>query len=481
MPFHMWKLFHMTMAGTRQPKDQPMPLKLRVHNQEILTPWAPLDAYIQPLKSPKFDFIVHLTIAGKARFSSSELARLLPQLMNLGVLEIIQPRDEDQEQSFPRVTDSMVREWSKIPGIFPCLRVLRIWGDGFATIRSVKDAIRFPSLVVYDLAGREDDIDFRRHKGVHWTFSNASNWKHYRGWATGTDCDPKQHPFNCCGEKSQCKWMFTTKAWDTDTYAKSESVKSQYKITCSPQNNPVSMLLNALLAEDQARRTVGMVTQEDCMWNVYVGRFNHILRCAMECGGNQPVNFVPDHRVTQSLGFHIPHNQEDAFELDIPFFHTSTLYYTYPDRSLYFGSWGLILYSQIGKLWRDGDLRAQDRPIYKMATLWDKSRLLEHEFGYILPTRPYASVSLGQLDRLYCPDPERLKTYVPTGTMEAHVTFLRVNEPPYGGDASNTTTKEVPKGASKKRAAHEESKSQHASSQSKRRQRTISDLLSQFM
>ncbi len=52
---------------------------------------------------------------------TAELLQLV-QLTNLAVLEVIQPSDEANSWSFPRVNDSIVREWSTTPGAFPLLR-----------------------------------------------------------------------------------------------------------------------------------------------------------------------------------------------------------------------------------------------------------------------------------------------------------------------------------------------------------------------
>ncbi|KAH9890846.1 hypothetical protein F4778DRAFT_371079 [Xylariomycetidae sp. FL2044] len=138
------------------------PPKLYKHRIEVEFPNLPLDDYIKPLNSTSFEFLSHLKITGSVSFGTHELLGL-PQLKNLAVLEIIQPRPRllnsngDPGTSFPRVNDSILREWSTQPGVFPVLRVLRIWGEHFTTARSLQYISKFPALGVYDVAGNAVD------------------------------------------------------------------------------------------------------------------------------------------------------------------------------------------------------------------------------------------------------------------------------------------------------------------------------------
>ncbi|KAI0098431.1 hypothetical protein F4814DRAFT_121781 [Daldinia grandis] len=125
-------------------------------NYAVSSPFGPLDTYLKPLTSNSFDFIVHLTFAHhNTSFSEHEFLSLA-LLKNLGVLEILQPR-RSTIQIFPRITDSIIKHWSEVPNPFPLLRVLRIWGHDFTTFRSLTYLAKFPSLVVYDVAGRRSD------------------------------------------------------------------------------------------------------------------------------------------------------------------------------------------------------------------------------------------------------------------------------------------------------------------------------------
>ncbi|KAI1428968.1 hypothetical protein F5Y12DRAFT_585719 [Xylaria sp. FL1777] len=116
----------------------------------------PLAAYIEPLLSDPLDFLTHLTIAGRVHGGTAELLQLV-RLKNLAVLEIFQPDNEADTWTFPRLTDSVVREWSTTPEAFPFLRILRVWGEDNTTRHSLRYIDAFPSLVVYDVAGRRRD------------------------------------------------------------------------------------------------------------------------------------------------------------------------------------------------------------------------------------------------------------------------------------------------------------------------------------
>ncbi|KAI1370991.1 hypothetical protein F4677DRAFT_436831 [Hypoxylon crocopeplum] len=138
-------------------KERAMPRTLYQWGQTILTPTEPLIVYTNPLISTSFEFIAHLTIAGRAvSFGTHELLGLT-QLKNLGVLEIFQPSPAKDSPNFPRVNDAIIRHWSQETNPFPVLRIMRIWGDNFTTADSLRYLRHFPSLAVYDVAGREND------------------------------------------------------------------------------------------------------------------------------------------------------------------------------------------------------------------------------------------------------------------------------------------------------------------------------------
>ncbi|KAI0467310.1 hypothetical protein F4859DRAFT_274555 [Xylaria cf. heliscus] len=149
-----WKLMVARFTKDEEATQYTCPLLMRYLTS--VKKIQPLAAYIEPLVSNTFDFLAHLTITGKIKGNTPELIQLV-QLKNLAVLELIQPdREEDMWES-PRLTDSILREWSKMPDPFPVLRVLRVWGNDYTTRHSLRYINAFPSLVLYDVAGRRRD------------------------------------------------------------------------------------------------------------------------------------------------------------------------------------------------------------------------------------------------------------------------------------------------------------------------------------
>ncbi|KAI1117751.1 hypothetical protein F5Y14DRAFT_322052 [Nemania sp. NC0429] len=169
-----WKLIASTgLTQDEEAASYICPLLMR-HNTWVHKT-QPLAAYLEPLFSDSFDFLTHLTITGKVRCDTPELLHLT-QLKNLMVFEMIQsPDDEGGVWEGPQLTDSIVREWSRSPDPFPLLRVLRIWGHDYTTIHSLRYVTAFPSLVLYDVAGRERDWPEKsEHPG--WE-SKARTWR----------------------------------------------------------------------------------------------------------------------------------------------------------------------------------------------------------------------------------------------------------------------------------------------------------------
>ncbi|KAI0474995.1 hypothetical protein GGR56DRAFT_490425 [Xylariaceae sp. FL0804] len=147
---HEWKLCSRYLFGEDLQAD------IMRHTGEIVVPEAPLSHYTKPITSASFAFIAHLQLMAGAIFNTHELLSLT-QLRNLGVLEIIQPQEDEWKEKFPRVTDSVIREWASQREPFPVLRILKVWGNDFTTPKSVRYLSSFPALKVYDVAGREDD------------------------------------------------------------------------------------------------------------------------------------------------------------------------------------------------------------------------------------------------------------------------------------------------------------------------------------
>ncbi|KAI0190722.1 hypothetical protein EV127DRAFT_429876 [Xylaria flabelliformis] len=148
-----WKLIVTRFAGDEKAAPYYCPLLMRYLTSVKKT--QPLAAYIEPLISNTFDFLAHLTITGDIKGNTPELLQLV-QLKNLAVLEFIQPDEEDSLAS-PKLTDSILREWSRTPDPFPALRVLRVWANDYVTRHSLRYLNAFPSLVLYNVAGKKRD------------------------------------------------------------------------------------------------------------------------------------------------------------------------------------------------------------------------------------------------------------------------------------------------------------------------------------
>ncbi|KAI1277846.1 hypothetical protein F5Y07DRAFT_361828 [Xylaria sp. FL0933] len=188
-----WKLLA-TILTTRVRNEKGMGRhidgKLMCHSIQV-PQTQPLVTYIKPLTSDTLDFLTHVVIAGNVSGWTTELLQLY-QLKNLAVLEIFSPNLNkwDNTDTFPKLTDSVVREWSRTPGVFPFLRILRVWGEDHTTRDSLRYICAFPSLVVYDIAGKK-----RHWARKHYNFEVPA-WKPTR-WTWTTDA--KQNAFRHFG------------------------------------------------------------------------------------------------------------------------------------------------------------------------------------------------------------------------------------------------------------------------------------------
>ncbi|KAI1349226.1 hypothetical protein F5Y01DRAFT_188953 [Xylaria sp. FL0043] len=188
-----WKLLATTLtARVRNEKGIGRHVDESLMCHSIKVPQTqPLVTYIKPLVSDTLDFLTHLVIAGKVSGWTTELLQLY-QLKNLAVLEIFSPNLNkwDNTDAFPKLTDSVVREWSRTPGAFPFLRILRVWGEDHTTRDSLRYISAFPSLVVYDVAGRKRHWARKRYN------FEVPAWKPTR-WTWTTD--PAQNAFRYVG------------------------------------------------------------------------------------------------------------------------------------------------------------------------------------------------------------------------------------------------------------------------------------------
>lgn len=148
LSLHAFKLLSKRLIS----EDGDKTLGMYRYRQRIPAPTAELSVYLDPLKSKSFDFISHLRIDGSCLFKDTDLM-LLSTVKNLGVLEIVEP--DRANCHFPQVSDRLIKAWSLKEGVFPLLRVLRLWGYDSLTEQSVQYASAFPSLAVFDVVGTD--------------------------------------------------------------------------------------------------------------------------------------------------------------------------------------------------------------------------------------------------------------------------------------------------------------------------------------
>lgn len=170
---HAWKAFNLAhqriVSGRRsieRSKDddasvkrhqisRPETLKTQVSSRfyhHISLPTADnFMAYIKPLRPTRlFDFIAHICIAGSCQVRTEQLL-LLPNLENLGVLEIIAPVDDFAV--FPKVSDRILRSWSEQRGAFPRLAILRIHASEHLSETCLKYLGGLPALAMFEVFG----------------------------------------------------------------------------------------------------------------------------------------------------------------------------------------------------------------------------------------------------------------------------------------------------------------------------------------
>ncbi|KAI1322879.1 hypothetical protein F5Y16DRAFT_385076 [Xylariaceae sp. FL0255] len=173
LSFENWKLFATTLPWGKH-TEKYLCRELLSWDCQLGHPQQSLSHCILPLTSCTFDFLTHLVITDTARADTHDLLKL-GQLKNLAVFEIMQPyADPEVFDNFPRLTDSIVREWARLPNPFPVLRILRVWGYDFTTFQSTQYLNCFPSLVLYDVAGYPDDWKAAKYR------SDSFGWSSYK-------------------------------------------------------------------------------------------------------------------------------------------------------------------------------------------------------------------------------------------------------------------------------------------------------------
>lgn len=116
----------------------------------IKDPNIPLEAYVKPLLSPSFDWIVHLSLSNVASSlfnwasSRAEIASL-SRLVNLGAMTI------DGSPTGTSLDDGIIRAWARAAtesGAFSMLRVLILKAQKEITSQSFAYLSQFPSLAL---------------------------------------------------------------------------------------------------------------------------------------------------------------------------------------------------------------------------------------------------------------------------------------------------------------------------------------------
>lgn len=321
------------------PNSQPRPIRLYKTHYEVPVPTGPLRMYTNPLISPSFDFIVHLTLAGHLpSFDTSQLLAL-SKLKNLGVLEMIQPAESTTEKAdFPRITDAVIRQWAEEPDPFPALRVMKIWGDHFTTAQSLQYISRFPSLAVYDVAGLSRD------------------------W-------PKQ--------MLDCGWRYRRHLW-CQTPLFEELFTCMNLFYAHPSDYPANWSVDNKNPEDifccwwvlyHNTRPQSKSTESDAV--TIIGREE-----SKKSKKSKKLNEFPQHIASLSLGFH-----SDGEKYKFADFEK----YARPEF------WGYLLYCHIGQIWEDQDLVALGISEAKHAFVFNDLQ--------VIPPRPFVHVALGDMGK----------------------------------------------------------------------------------
>ncbi|SPO01361.1 uncharacterized protein DNG_04037 [Cephalotrichum gorgonifer] len=107
-------------------------------------------AHLGPAWSPSLDYITHLTLDSTCELEK-EYLMMLPDMRNLGLLRIVEPRDP--APSRPQITDRVIRGWCEKDDPFPVLRVLQLSCCLEVTPMCLRYLSRFPSLVYFSIRG----------------------------------------------------------------------------------------------------------------------------------------------------------------------------------------------------------------------------------------------------------------------------------------------------------------------------------------
>lgn len=367
-PFQAWKvLIQRLIAKESRPADWKVPVSLWQKRWHIENPTGPFSCYINPMSSPKLDFIAHITLAEGVSCQPNQLY-LLSTMQNLGVLEIIQPHDPDQAAVFPRVSDSVLREWCQASDSapFPSLRVLRIWGRDFVTQRSLDYVTKFPALGVYDVAGRT--ADWPRSYAIH------PRWNRFAG-------------------------LFEEEIWSgKERRNLGAAIEVFYLDAASLQRvcQRITTLMQPAVDHGEIYpRICANILKDMCMtMTIYQSIID---------GPEVNVTFIPAGEVPKDVGL-VREGDGHALQAAV-----------HKPKHKIFNLMGFALYSQLGKLWADRDLRTRPHDRVRVKELATVAGTLP------LSSLPYAHLRLG--DDTY----EKGFASTSNDCIYAHFVYLRQN------------------------------------------------------
>ncbi|KAK6210780.1 hypothetical protein LQW54_005828 [Pestalotiopsis sp. IQ-011] len=340
-PFQAWKvLIQRLITKEARPEDWKVPISLWRRRWHIENPTAPLSCYIHPMSSIKLDFIVHITLAEGVSCQPNQLY-LLSTMQNLGVLEIIQPQDPDEAAVFPRVSDSVLREWCQASDSapFPSLRVLRIWGRDFVTQRSLDYVTKFPALGVYDVAGRK--ADWPKPDAIH------PHWNRFAG-------------------------LFGEEIWSGKKRRDSGDIEVVLPAADYPQRvyQRITTLMQPATDHGEIDPRICVNVLKDMCMTVAV--YQSIIT-----GPEVNVTFIPAGGVPKDVGL-VREGDGHALQAAV-----------HKSKNKISNLMGFVLYSQLGKLWADRDLRTRPHDRVRVKELATVAGTLP--LSYL----PYAHLGLG--------------------------------------------------------------------------------------
>lgn len=205
-----WKAFQ--ELGRTGHLDTKKKLALHQFLHHVKEPTADLSVYLTPLQSTDFTFISHLRLAGSCLIKAEELLYLPQWSRNLGLLELLEPSDD--ETPFPRLNDRVFKAWSLHDDPFPRLKGIRLSTHSSITEQSLQYLTQFPALIMLDItAGWED---WTRAKSLAnalgWIYCN---WVEVQRWYNDDDDEGDPDVVPEASVTSHESWMRLSLGLDT--------------------------------------------------------------------------------------------------------------------------------------------------------------------------------------------------------------------------------------------------------------------------